>query len=65
MDHGLTPYHGNVQSLALAGGPSHAARHLANASSSDLLIAIAFRVMSKPPSSWPVPHQAGAPGCWR
>jgi len=42
MDHGLTPYHGNVQSLALAGGPSHAARHLSNVSSSDLLIAIAF-----------------------
>jgi len=42
MDHGLTPYHGNVQSLALVGGPSHAARHLSNVSSSDLLIAIAF-----------------------
>jgi len=42
LDHGLTPYHGNVQSLALVGGPSHAARHLFNVSSDDLLIAIAF-----------------------
>ncbi|CDY75245.1 Isoaspartyl aminopeptidase @ Asp-X dipeptidase [Caballeronia glathei] len=42
MEHGLTPYCANVQSLALAGGPSHAARRLFNASPGDLLIAIAF-----------------------
>ena len=42
LDHGLTPYHGNLQSLALVGGPSHAARHLFNVSRDDLLIAIAF-----------------------
>lgn len=42
MDHGLTPYHGNVQSLALVGGPTHAARHLSNVGRDDLVIAIAF-----------------------
>lgn len=42
MEHGLTPYCANVQSLALMGGPSHAARRLFNASPGDLLIAIAF-----------------------
>jgi DNA-binding MurR/RpiR family transcriptional regulator len=42
MEHGLTPYCANVQSLALMGGPSHAARRLFNAAPGDLLIAIAF-----------------------
>ena len=42
MEHGLTPYCANVQSLALMGGPSHAARRLFNASRGDLLVAIAF-----------------------
>lgn len=42
MEHGLTPYCANVQSLALAGGPSHAARKLFTANPEDLLIAIAF-----------------------
>jgi DNA-binding MurR/RpiR family transcriptional regulator len=42
MEHGLAPYCANVQSLALAGGPSHAARLLSNATAGDLLIAIAF-----------------------
>jgi DNA-binding MurR/RpiR family transcriptional regulator len=42
MEHGLTPYCANVQSLALTGGPSHAARRLFNASRGDLLVAIAF-----------------------
>jgi D-arabinose 5-phosphate isomerase GutQ len=42
LEHGLTPYCANVQSLALAGGPSDAARRLFNASRGDLLIAIAF-----------------------
>jgi DNA-binding MurR/RpiR family transcriptional regulator len=42
MEHGLTPYCANVQSLALMGGPSHAARRLFAASPADVLIAIAF-----------------------
>lgn len=42
LEHGLTPYCANVQSLALVGGPSDAARRLVNASRGDLLIAIAF-----------------------
>ncbi|QCP52556.1 MurR/RpiR family transcriptional regulator [Trinickia violacea] len=42
MEHGLAPYHENVESLALAGGPTHAARRLFNASADDLVIAIAF-----------------------
>ncbi|MEM5434117.1 MurR/RpiR family transcriptional regulator [Paraburkholderia diazotrophica] len=42
MEHNLLPYHDNVQSLALIGGPTHAARRLFNARSGDLVIAIAF-----------------------
>lgn len=42
MEHGLTPYCANVQSLALMGGPSHAARRLFTASKEDVLVAIAF-----------------------
>jgi DNA-binding MurR/RpiR family transcriptional regulator len=42
MEHGLTPYCANVQSLALMGGPSHAARRLFTASKDDVLVAIAF-----------------------
>jgi DNA-binding MurR/RpiR family transcriptional regulator len=42
MEHGLTPYCANVQSLALGGGPSHAARRLFTASPGDVLVAIAF-----------------------
>ncbi|ANB73734.1 MurR/RpiR family transcriptional regulator [Paraburkholderia phytofirmans] len=42
MEHGLMPYHDNVQSLALIGGPSHAARRLFTADDGDLVIAIAF-----------------------
>ncbi|WP_250453219.1 MurR/RpiR family transcriptional regulator [Caballeronia sp. ATUFL_M2_KS44] len=42
MEHGLTPYCANVQSLALGGGPSHAARRLFTATRDDLLVAIAF-----------------------
>ncbi|QSN63632.1 MurR/RpiR family transcriptional regulator [Caballeronia sp. M1242] len=42
MEHGLTPYCANVQSLALHGGPSHAARRLFTASRDDVLVAIAF-----------------------
>jgi len=42
MEHGLTPYCANVQSLALGGGPSHAARRLFTASREDVLVAIAF-----------------------
>ncbi|BAO89241.1 MurR/RpiR family transcriptional regulator [Caballeronia cordobensis] len=42
MEHGLTPYCANVQSLALMGGPSHAARRLFTAARGDVLIAIAF-----------------------
>ncbi|MDR5739786.1 MULTISPECIES: MurR/RpiR family transcriptional regulator [unclassified Caballeronia] len=42
MEHGLTPYCANVQSLALVGGPSHAARRLFTASREDVLVAIAF-----------------------
>lgn len=42
MEHGLTPYHDNVQSLALMGGPSHAARRLFASNEGDLVIGIAF-----------------------
>jgi DNA-binding MurR/RpiR family transcriptional regulator len=42
MEHGLAPYHENVESLALIGGPTHAARRLFNANAGDLVIAIAF-----------------------
>ncbi|RQR66757.1 MurR/RpiR family transcriptional regulator [Burkholderia sp. Bp9126] len=42
MEHGLSVCHDNVQSLALLGGPSHAARRLYSADARDLVIAIAF-----------------------
>jgi DNA-binding MurR/RpiR family transcriptional regulator len=42
MEHGLMPYHDNVQSLALIGGPSHAARRLFASNENDLVIGIAF-----------------------
>ena len=42
MEHGLMPYHDNVQSLALIGGPSHAARRLFASNGRDLVIGIAF-----------------------
>ena len=42
MEHGLMPYHDNVQSLALIGGPSHAARRLFASDEHDLVIGIAF-----------------------
>lgn len=42
MEHGLTPYHDNVQLLALMGGPSHAARRLFASKEGDLVIGIAF-----------------------
>ncbi|MGU7780973.1 MurR/RpiR family transcriptional regulator [Burkholderia sp. PU8-34] len=42
MEHGLSVCHDNVQSLALLGGPSHAARRLYAADARDLVIAIAF-----------------------
>jgi DNA-binding MurR/RpiR family transcriptional regulator len=42
MEHGLAPYHANVESLALIGGPTHAARRLFNANADDLVIAFAF-----------------------
>jgi DNA-binding MurR/RpiR family transcriptional regulator len=42
MEHGLLPYHDNVHSLALSGGPSHAARHLVRSGAGDLVIGIAF-----------------------
>ncbi|RQS61579.1 MurR/RpiR family transcriptional regulator [Burkholderia sp. Bp8963] len=42
MEHGLSVCHDNVQSLALLGGPSHAARRLYTAGARDLVIAIAF-----------------------
>ena len=42
MEHGLMPYHDNVQSLALMGGPSHAARRLFASNEGDLVIGIAF-----------------------
>lgn len=42
MEHGLMPYHDNVQSLALIGGPSHAARRLFTSDEGDLVVAIAF-----------------------
>jgi DNA-binding MurR/RpiR family transcriptional regulator len=42
MEHGLMPYHDNVQSLALIGGASHAARRLFASNEADLVIGIAF-----------------------
>ncbi|MBU9337585.1 MurR/RpiR family transcriptional regulator [Burkholderia multivorans] len=42
MEHGLSVCHDNVQSLALLGGPSHAARRLYTADARDLVIALAF-----------------------
>ena len=42
MEHGLLHYHDNVQSLALVGGPTHAARRLFSAGKGDLVIGIAF-----------------------
>lgn len=42
MEHGLMPYHDNVQSLALMGGPSHAARRLFASNEDDLVIGLAF-----------------------
>ncbi|WP_323117917.1 MurR/RpiR family transcriptional regulator [Burkholderia alba] len=42
MEHGLSVCHDHVQSLALLGGPTHAARRLFNAGPGDLVIAIAF-----------------------
>ncbi|HYS68244.1 MAG TPA: MurR/RpiR family transcriptional regulator [Paraburkholderia sp.] len=42
MEHGLMPYHDNVQSLALIGGPSHAARRLFASDEGDLVIGIVF-----------------------
>jgi len=42
MEHGLMPYHDNVQSLAFVGGPTHAARRLFSAGPGDLVIGIAF-----------------------
>ncbi|WP_239467057.1 MurR/RpiR family transcriptional regulator [Rhodoferax koreense] len=42
LQHGLDPYCATVQVLALAGGPTHAARQLSRAQAGDLVIAIAF-----------------------
>jgi DNA-binding MurR/RpiR family transcriptional regulator len=42
MEHGLLPYHDYVRSLAVSGGPSHAARHLVRSNDGDLVIGIAF-----------------------
>ncbi|NML29313.1 MurR/RpiR family transcriptional regulator [Paraburkholderia antibiotica] len=42
MEHGLLPYHDNVRSLALIGGPSHSARQLVLSNEGDLVIGIAF-----------------------
>jgi DNA-binding MurR/RpiR family transcriptional regulator len=42
MEHGLSMCHDSVQSLALLGGPSHAARRLFTVDARDLVIAIAF-----------------------
>jgi DNA-binding MurR/RpiR family transcriptional regulator len=42
MEHGLSVCHNDVQSLALLGGPSHAARRLFGAGPGDLVVAIAF-----------------------
>src|SRR5260370_308562 len=42
MEHGLPPHHDSVESLALIGGPTHAARRLFSAKAEDLVIAIAF-----------------------
>jgi len=42
LQHGLDAYCPGVQSLAQAGGPTHAARQLSRVGSGDLVIAIAF-----------------------
>ncbi|WP_080441570.1 MurR/RpiR family transcriptional regulator [Burkholderia ubonensis] len=42
MEHGLNPYRNRVQALSMGGGPEHAARHLFDVTSRDLVIAIAF-----------------------
>lgn len=42
MEHGLSVYRDNVQSLALLGGPTDAARRLFSARGDDLVVAIAF-----------------------
>ncbi|KDB08385.1 transcriptional regulator, RpiR family [Burkholderia sp. lig30] len=42
MEHGLSACHDLVESLALPGGPSHAARRLFTADARDLVVAIAF-----------------------
>jgi DNA-binding MurR/RpiR family transcriptional regulator len=42
MEHGLSICHDSVQSLALLGGPSHAARRLFTADARDLVVAIAL-----------------------
>ncbi len=47
MEHGLTPYHDNVQSLALMGGPTHAARRLFASNEDDLVIGIAFPALCR------------------
>ncbi|MGI4857948.1 MAG: MurR/RpiR family transcriptional regulator [Janthinobacterium lividum] len=41
-EHGFTPYCPDIQSLALLGGPSHAARRLSSAGCDDVLLAIGF-----------------------
>ena len=41
-EHSLTPYCPGVESLVLAGGPSHAARRLSTAGPGDVMLAIAF-----------------------
>ncbi|MGI4861876.1 MAG: MurR/RpiR family transcriptional regulator [Janthinobacterium lividum] len=41
-EHGFTPYCPDIQSLALLGGPSHAARRLSSAGRDDVLLAIGF-----------------------
>ncbi|RQS08171.1 MurR/RpiR family transcriptional regulator [Burkholderia sp. Bp9002] len=42
MEHGLIPYRNRVQALSMGGGTEHAARHLFDVTSRDLVIAIAF-----------------------
>jgi DNA-binding MurR/RpiR family transcriptional regulator len=42
MEHGLSVCHDHVQSLAMVGGPTNAARRLFSAGPGDLVIAIAF-----------------------
>ncbi|MCY0385843.1 MurR/RpiR family transcriptional regulator [Robbsia sp. Bb-Pol-6] len=41
-EHGFTPYCPDIQSLALLGGPSHAARRLSSAGREDVLLSIGF-----------------------